>query len=335
MTDMLLTGDALTCLRTLPDTSVDICLTSPPYYALRDYGVQGQIGREDTPEAYVQRLVDVFAEVRRVLKPDGTLWLNIADSYAGSGQSAGTKHPSKKQYGNRGTRHMLEDGFTSKLLHLQGYKPKDMVGIPWMLAFALRSAGWYLRQDIIWHKPNTMPEPVKDRCTKSYEHVFLLSKSQHYYFAPIREPCSASSLQDFRRRKTLNNKGGGQASFEGIRPDLCRSRTDYYVADGQRNIRDVWSINTKPYRGAHFATFPEELARRCILAGCPAGGIVLDPFMGAGTTAVVALQEQRHYIGVELNPAYVALTEKRISAEPPRREEETHEEQTILALGSK
>lgn len=312
--NQILPGDALEQLRNLPDACVDMCLTSPPYYGLRDYGIAEQIGQEHTPEEYVDRLALVFGEVHRVLKPEGTLWLNVADSYAGSGQGAGTKAPSAKQYSNRGTQYMLETGHHSRLQHLRGYKPKDMLGIPWMLAFALRSAGWYLRQDVIWYKPNVMPESVKDRCTKSYEHIFLLSKSQKYYFdgKAIREPCSEASITDFKRRKTLENKGGGAASYEGVRPDLCRSRAAYYPADFLRNCRDVWQINTHPYKEAHFATFPEELARRCILAGSPAGGVVLDPFMGAGTTALTATRLDRQFIGIELNPDYLPLITKRL-----------------------
>jgi len=314
MTDTILCGDAVEQLKSLPDESIDMCLTSPPYFSLRNYDVAGQIGQETTPDEYIDRLLAVFAEVHRVLKPEGTLWLNIGDAYAGSGQGAGTKNPSAKQKSNRGMSHMQVEGFKSKLLTVQDCKRKDMIGIPWKLAFALRDAGWYLRQDIIWYKPNVMPEPVKDRCTKSYEHVFLLTKSIGYYFNSdaIREPCSEASLADFKRRKTLTNKGGGKDSYEGVRPDLCRSRADYYAKDGKRNARDVWQINTKPYKGAHFATFPEELASRCVAAGCPEDGIVLDPFMGAGTTAVVAKQQGKHYIGIDLNQNYVALAEERI-----------------------
>ena len=313
----ILDGDALERLRDLPDETVDMCLTSPPYFGLRDYGINGQIGQEATPEEYVENLLRIFAEVNRVLKPTGTLWLNIADSYAGSCQGAGTKNPSAKQHSNRGTQYMLTAMHRSKLLHVEGCKPKDMIGIPWMLAFALRDAGWYLRQDICWYKPNTMPESVKDRCTKSYEHIFLLAKRPKYYFNghAIREPCSEASIADFKRRKTLDNKGGGKHSYEGVRPDLCRSRADYYAADQMRHARDVWMINTKPYRGAHFATFPEELAQRCILAGCPEDGLVLDPFMGSGTTAVVAQRLNRQYVGIELNPEYIVLAQERVQKE--------------------
>lgn len=313
--NQILCGDALDTLRGISDETVDMCLTSPPYYGLRDYGVQGQIGQEESPQLYIDRLRLIFAEVHRVLKPSGTLWLNIGDSYAGSMQGAGTKAPSAKQQSNRGTQYMLEPSHKSPLRRLEGYKPKDMLGIPWQLAFTLREDGWYLRQDIIWYRGNCMPESVRDRCTKSYEHVFLLSKSPKYYFDgdAIREPCTESSVADFKRRKTLGNKGGGHGSFEEVRPDLCRSRGDYYASDFKRHARDVWIINTKPYRGAHFATFPEELAERCILAGCPANGTVLDPFMGSGTTAVTALRLGRSYVGIDLNPVYIALAQERIT----------------------
>ena len=319
MIDTILCGNAVDQLERLPDGSIDMCLTSPPYYSLRDYDVAGQIGQENTPDEYIARLMAVFQEVHRVLKPEGTLWLNIGDSYAGSGQGAGTKNFSEKQKSNRGTGYMQATGFKSKLLTVPDCKRKDMIGIPWMLAFALRDAGWILRQDIIWYKPNVMPESVKDRCTKSYEHIFLFAKNERYYFdsAAIREPCSIASLEDYRHRKTLSNKGGGKESYEGIRPDLCRSRSEYYSDDGKRNARDVWQINTKPYRGAHFATFPEELAGRCIAAGCPKNGIVLDPFMGAGTTAVAAVRQKKHFIGIDLNEAYVSMAKKRIAGEKP------------------
>lgn len=292
--DTILQGDAREALLTLPDNSVDMCVTSPPYFALRDYGMTDQIGQCDTPEQYVRELVFVFREVYRILKPSGTLWLNLGDSY----------------YGTNGK-------------ELSGYKSKDLIGIPWMMAFALRDAGWYLRQDIVWAKGNPMPESVKDRCTKCHEYVFLLSKNRTYYFdhAAIREPCSESSIQDFKHRKTLSNKGGGAKSFQGIRPDLCRDRSDYYSSDFKRNKRDVWFINTKPYRGAHFAVFPPELVEPCILAGCPEGGVVLDPFFGSGTTGLVAIRHRRHFIGVELNPAYIALAEERIDKIKDKEEE--------------
>lgn len=298
--NQLLCGDALDILRDMPDETVDMCLTSPPYYGLRDYGVCGQLGQEDTPQAYIDRLSLIFSEVHRVLKPSGTLWLNIGDSYAGSMQGAGTKAPSAKQQSNRGTLYMMESSHKSPLGKLEGYKPKDMLGIPWHLAFTLREDGWFLRQDIIWNKPNVLPSSVKDRCTSSYEHVFLLSKSKRYFFDSdaIKEPAKYAgddrgSRKDARRGQNRNAMCGKTGAF--------------------RNKRDVWSINTEPFKGAHFACFPTRLAQTCILAGCPADGLVLDPFMGAGTTALTALTLHRHYVGIELNPDYIALAQARIN----------------------
>ena len=310
----IITGDALDRLRGLPDASVHCCVTSPPYYGLRDYGVDGQIGKEATPDEYIRRLVEIFREVRRVLRSDGTLWLNIGDGYAGSGQGwGGHKRLTDKQQSNRGAMERMARGGKSLTAALPDYKPKDLIGIPWMLAFALREDGWYLRQDIIWHKPNCMPESVKDRCTKSHEYLFLLSKSPRYYFQSLKEPCSFASIQDFQRRRRLNNKSGGADSFKAVRPDLCRSRADYYPADGMRNRRDVWSINTKPCKEAHFAVFPEALVEPCILAGCPEGGTVLDPFGGSGTTGLVAKRNKRNAILIEINPIYVQMAKERVS----------------------
>lgn len=303
--------DCMDGMKEFTDGIVNCCVTSPPYFGLRDYKVDGQIGLEQTPEEYVAKLVDVFREVRRVLRDDGTLWLNLGDSYAGSGKGSAAypEHAGDKQGSNKGT-----VGCRKITAVHYDREPKNLLGIPWRVAFALQADGWYLRSDIIWAKTNPMPESVKDRPTKAHEYVFLLSKSPKYYFDcdAIREPCTESSVADFMRRKTLDNKGGGHGSFEDVRPDLCRRRSDYYASDFKRHARDVWIINTKPYRGAHFATFPEELAERCILAGCPARGTVLDPFMGSGTTAKVALENGRNYIGFELNPDYVKIAEKRL-----------------------
>ena len=287
MQEIVLCGDAIEQLRTLESDSVHTCITSPPYYNLRDYGVHGQIGAESTPEEYIERLTEIFREVRRVLRPDGTLWLNIGDGYAAKATA--------------------------------GIKAKDLIGIPWMLAFALRADGWFLRQDIIWHKPNAMPESVKDRCTKSHEYIFLLTKSPRYYFdhEAIKEPCSEANVRDFQRRKTMNNKGRGLGTYEEARPDLCRSREAYMPKDFRRNRRDVWSIPTHPYKGAHFATFPEKLIEPCVLAGSPEGGTVLDPFTGSGTTGVVAKRTGRNFVGVELNPEYQQMAVDRIAATAP------------------
>lgn len=300
-------GDCLSVLKTFPDESVNCCITSPPYYGLRDYGVEGQIGNEDTSEKYIQKLVNVFEEVRRVLKDDGTLWLNLGDSWAGSNQGAGTKNPTPKQASNHGTNYMTMETHKSKLSKLDGYKPKDLIGIPWMAAFALRESGWYLRQDIIWAKGNPMPESVKDRCTKSHEYIFLLTKSRKYYFdtESIKEP---AATQPKARDK---NKEGYQADYP--KGDRFSSGERVYGADGMRNKRDVWNVNIKPCKEAHFATFPDTLIEPCVLAGCPEGGIILDPFMGAGTTGMVAKRNNRNYIGIELNPNYIQIANNRIN----------------------
>ena len=262
-----LLGDAVECLKLLDAESVHCCVTSPPYFNLRDYGTPGQLGREATPEEYVERLVEVFHEVRRVLKPNGTLWLNIGDSYTSGGRKSRDFDPK-----------LPARSVDQRPRTPVGMKPKDLMGIPWTLAFALRADGWYLRQDIIWHKPNAMPESVRDRCTKSHEYIFLLSKSPKYYFdsRAIREPCSPVTVADFKRRKNLENKGGKPGTFGAqARPDLYRNRADYIPGDFMWNKRDVWTINTSCFKGAHFAVFPEKLVEPCILAGCPRGGLVL------------------------------------------------------------
>ena len=306
-TDRILCGDALEMLRTLPDNSVHCCVTSPPYYALRDYGVDGQIGREDTPAQYVARLTDVFSEVRRVLRPSGTLWLNIADTYAGKGNQGDSVDP---KYPNRRT------GQTVAInRRVEGCKAKDMIGIPWMLAFALRDSGWYLRSDIIWMKANPMPESCKDRPSRCYEHVFLLTKSRSYYYdaAAIAEPVAESTPMRMRRKFGKNKYSAGI-------PGQAHQHLNDYRPNGYaeedipllRNKRDVWQINSVPYKGAHFAAYPPKLVETCLLAGCPQDGIVLDPFLGSGTTAAVAKQMGRHYIGIELNPDYCELAKQRI-----------------------
>lgn len=292
-TDRILCGDALEMLRTLPDNSVHCCVTSPPYYALRDYGVDGQIGREDTPAQYVARLTDVFSEVRRVLRPSGTLWLNIADTYAGKGNQGDSVDP---KYPNGRT------GQTVAInRRVEGCKAKDMIGIPWMLAFALRDSGWYLRSDIIWMKANPMPESCKDRPSRCYEHVFLLTKSRSYYYdaAAIAEPVAESTPMRMRRKFGKNKYSAGI-------PGQAHQHLNDYRPNGYaeedipllRNKRDVWQINSVPYKGAHFAAYPPKLVETCLLAGCPQDGIVLDPFLGSGTTAAVAKQMGRHYTKV-------------------------------------
>ena len=300
--------DCLEGLKQLDNNSVHCCVTSPPYWGLRDYGVEGQLGLEPTPEEYVAKLVEVFREVKRVLRDDGTLWLNLGDSYAGSNQGRGTKNLSKKQASNRGTVWMVEkEGIKLP----KGLKPKDLVGIPWMIAFALRADGWYLRQDIIWHKPNPVPESVKDRCTKAHEYIFLLSKNRKYYFdnEAIKEDAKSESE---KRYKSTFYTGKKEISGQG-RPGNASNTPGYKKWTGKRNKRSVWTVTTKPFKEAHFATFPPDLIEPCILAGCPEGGVVLDPFMGSGTTALVAMQNQRNFIGFELNPEYIKLAKKRIS----------------------
>jgi DNA modification methylase len=273
------------------------CITSPPYYGLRDYGHEGQIGLEETPEEYIKQMVEVFRCVWDVLEDDGTLWINIGDSYAGNNSQASNN--GRAGFGNARERVVNRTG--------EGLKTKDLIGIPWMLAFALRAEGWYLRQDIIWHKPNPMPESVQDRCTKAHEYIFLLSKSQKYHFdhVAIKEPLKG---EPEARDK---NAEGYQADYS--KGDRFSKGERVFGADGMANKRSVWTVNTKPYSGAHFAVFPTELIEPCILAGAPVGAIVLDPFMGSGTTAQVAQDLGRQYLGCELNPAYESLQKKRTS----------------------
>lgn len=305
---MIIQGDSLEVLKTLPSESVQCCVTSPPYYALRDYGVDGQIGLEETPEQYIEKLVDVFREVRRVLKDDGTLWVNIGDSYYHTASNNGgySDKSTLVGYSRPDTKGRIANETGRKVkINMNGIKPKDLIGIPWMLAFALREDGWYLRQDIIWHKPNPMPESVTDRCTKSHEYIFFLSKSAKYYYDAdaIKEPTVThdDNLRD--RDATKLNNCPGRTRMGGL------THNDYDF----RNKRDVWSVSTKPYSGAHFATYPEELILPCILAGSKEGDTVLDPFNGAATTGVVSMKNKREYIGIELNPEYVALSEKRLA----------------------
>jgi len=293
----LLHGDCREVLRTLPESSVHCVVTSPPYFGLRDYGVDGQIGLEQTPDEYVAEMVAVFREVRRVLRDDGTLWLNLGDSYAAnrSYQVTPTKHKS------------LDFGRSNATKVPDGLKPKDLIGIPWRVAFALQADGWFLRQDIIWHKPNPMPESVRDRCTKAHEYIFLLSKSPRYYFDSdaIKEPAIHAGVTVKSRGKY--DDGTGKA-ITGYETHVVGERL---VAD-KRNRRSVWTVTTKPFKGAHFATFPPDLIEPCILAGCPEGGTVLDPFNGAGTTGLVCQQLGRNYIGIELNEEYLAITRRRL-----------------------
>ncbi|MCD7988621.1 MAG: site-specific DNA-methyltransferase, partial [Klebsiella quasipneumoniae] len=278
-TDQIIHSDNLTALQAMPPDSVHCCVTSPPYYGLRDYGTPGQIGREDTPEQYIARLVAVFREVFRVLCPDGTLWLNIADTYCGTGSKANHVDP-KNPKGRTGQQVALNH-------RVPGCKHKDLIGIPWLLAFALRGEGWYLRNDIIWEKANPMPESVKDRCTRCYEHVFLLAKSKQYYYdaAAIAEPVAPVTAARMKAGRGAAHKyaGGipGQTA-QGINAPRGAGAIPDALLPVFRNRRDVWHINTVPYGGGHFAAFPPKLAETCILAGCPVGGVVLDPFFGSG-----------------------------------------------------
>jgi DNA modification methylase len=294
----ILHGDSLEMLKTIPSSTVDCCITSPPYYGLRDYGVDGQIGLEETPEEYVQKLVAVFQEVKRVLKDDGTLWVNIGDSYCGTGDKGDYKDPKYKD-GRNGQ-------VVSRTKNVSGLKHKDLIGIPWMLAFALREDGWYLRQDIIWHKPNPMPESVRDRCTKSHEYIFLLSKSRKYYYnyKAIQEPAKTTDFVIRDREAGQMNKVPGRSHMNGLKHNMYKVR----------NIRDVWSVPVRPFKGAHFATFPEELIKPCILAGSRENGIVLDPFFGSGTTGVVATKFNRDFIGIELNSDYIDIAKRRLES---------------------
>ena len=297
-------------LKKLDAESVQCCVTSPPYFALRDYGVPNQLGLEATPELYVARLVEIFREVRRVLRNDGTLWLNLGDSYAG-GASRGDSPPSGKQATNKGT-----DFLCGKAAIIpSGLKQKDLYGIPWMVAFALRSDGWYLRSEIIWHKPNPMPESVTDRPTKSHEQIFLLAKSSRYYYDAdaVSEPAIHAGKIVTLGPKSLSR---GQATGMNVNPS-GNGKADSVVVGAGRNRRSVWTVTTKPYRGAHFATFPPKLIEPCILAGCPEGGTILDCFAGAGTSLLVAIEHGRSGIGIELNPAYIKMAWERLSPHIP------------------
>jgi len=303
----IIQGDCREVLKTLPDGSVDCCVTSPPYFGLRSYGIgeeNGEIGLEATPEAYVAKLVEVFREVRRVLRADGTLWLNLGDSYVskptgslgnftGAGQGFGSGHSHQKAALERPDK----SGF--------GIPEKNLIGIPWRVAFALQADGWYLRQDIIWHKPNPMPESVTDRCTKSHEYIFLLSKSKKYYYD--NEAIAEPSMQ---LGKTSIRFGGAKYGDDPD-PMYATKSGNEYTDSGTRNKRDVWTVTTKPYKGAHFATFPPALIAPMILAGCPVGGTVLDPFGGSGTTGEVSESLGRNSILIELNPDYIELQKKR------------------------
>lgn len=299
-----------------------MCVTSPPYFGLRDYGHEGQIGLEQTPEQYIAAMVEVFRCVRDVLADDGTLWLNIGDSYAGSWGNQGRKEVRGMQRPINGEmmqqvhdgRYPTTGSKTGSLERTPGCKNKDLIGIPWMLAFALRADGWYLRQDIIWHKPNPMPESVRDRCTKAHEYIFLLSKSERYFFdsEAMKEPASDNPVSAARRNRADFSTVGTKA-IQGTGFGQSGKGMNAEYKGETRNRRSVWTVATRPYKGAHFATFPPALIEPCILAGSRPGDIVLDPFMGSGTTAAVAIQYGRQYLGCELNAEYGALQAERIN----------------------
>ncbi|UBM23350.1 site-specific DNA-methyltransferase [Pseudomonas sp. p1(2021b)] len=356
----ILVGDCIEMMRTLPDQSVHTCITSPPYFGLRDYGVDGQIGLEASPREFLDSLVAVFREVRRVLRDDGTIWVNMGDSYASGGRGGGGSYMAERGDGawqGKGE----ATGWRSAP---PGWKHKDLMGMPWRLAFALQDDGWYLRQDIVWAKPNPMPESVRDRCTKAHEYLFLLSKSPKYFFDQdaIREPANLTgkgSASTFRGGayvdgSTFDNSNGGTRTVSGNvvprnngvgwghgydadpKPRTVGSKRNSFARetkyssgehgqtgqhrpgrehinyDTTRNKRSVWTVATNGFKGAHFATFPPDLIRPCVLAGSPRGGMVLDPFGGAGTTALVAMQEGRQSVICELNPEYAALARQRL-----------------------
>jgi DNA modification methylase len=313
-------GDCRDTMRRWADQGVkaQMCVTSPPYFGLRDYGCEGQIGLEQTPEEYIAAMVDVFRCVRDVLADDATLWLNIGDSYAGgAGNNKGglqklSERWDGREYKSEDWKYPNGDPHCKKksVVGHGGLKQKDLIGIPWMLAFALRADGWYLRQDIIWRKPNPMPESVRDRCTKAHEYIFLLSKSERYFYDAdaIKEPCKQDLGVRDRTNGKYHNEGSGLSPHSGLE----KSHT-------HANKRSVWSVPTKPFKGAHFATFPPALIEPCILAGSRPGDVVLDPFMGSGTTAGVAIQHGRQYIGCELNDDYGSLQQERIDAATPRQ----------------
>jgi site-specific DNA-methyltransferase (adenine-specific) len=374
---VIYTGDALMTLCRMPAESVHCVVTSPPYWGLRDYEVAGQLGLEATPEEYVSRMVGVFREVRRVLRADGTAWVNLGDSYAGSWGAQSRGGPPSDASTLRGNGHVRggpkvhelsavqvaaapKRTMTGSMEHTPGLKPKDLVGIPWRVAFALQADGWYLRSDIIWHKPNPIPESVTDRPTKAHEYIFLLSKSARYWYdaEAIKEPRTTTRqdllafgdrpdvgytghMQDRKRAKvpagwdTVDHGRAGNGRFTDRQrkaaavsseasqrrmagfKDRWDASEDNGTAPLTRNARSVWTIATQGFSGAHFATFPEELARRCIMAGCPRGGTVLDPFAGAGTVGLVAQGLGREYVLIELKPEYAEMARKRIHDEAP------------------
>lgn len=292
----ILVGDVLSRIKEIDDESVQCVITSPPYWGLRDYGHDGQVGLEESPEEYVSKMVEVFREVKRILKEDGVLWLNLGDSYAGNNSRASNN--GRAGYGNP------REGVFSRTG--EGLKPKDLVGIPWRVAFALQADGWWLRQDIIWHKPNPMPESVTDRCTKAHEYVFMLTKSSRYFFdnEAIKEPSADLGKTEIRF--------GGSKYGDSDDPKHQTKSGNAYTDSGKKNKRSVWTVAPKPFRGAHFAVMPEALVEPCLLATSRVDDIVFDPFAGSGTVGVVSLRYQRNFLGTELNPEYGEIARKRI-----------------------
>ena len=296
----IIVGDCMNVIKDIPEKSIDCCITSPPYWGLRNYDNDDQIGLEETPDEFVSKMVELFNGVRRTLKDSGTLWLNLGDSYV-AGATGSLGNHTGSEYGFDSSHKTQQEGFKRPDKKVDGLKSKNLVGIPWRVAFALQADGWYLRQDIIWHKPNPMPESVTDRCTKAHEYIFLLTKNQkyHYDFEAIKEDASYAgvSIGGSTNRYEQNNFGGDNKQYD------------------TKNKRSVWSVPVKPYKFAHFATYPEDLIEPCVLAGCRQGGTILDPFAGAGTTGLVAKKNGCSFIGIELNPDYAEIATKRIESE--------------------
>lgn len=315
--NQILQGDCIKVVQSLPPDTIQTVITSPPYWGLRDYGMTEQIGLEETVQDYIQKIVSLFREIKRVLKDDGTVWLNLGDAYAGSGRGRianGQAHPGIEHKQSVGQR----SGFINLSNKVAGLKPKDLIGLPWRVAFALQEDGWYLRKDIVWNKPNAMPESVRDRPTSSHEYIFLLSKSQKYYYdhEAIKEEAAYKQFSDpprgsrgaFGMEQQGRREDKPRGSFKGKYGDLA-----FRAIRNKRNKRSVWTVATKPTKDAHFATYPVELIEPCVLAGCPIDGIVLDPFMGSGTTGIAALKHSRNFIGIELNPEYIKIANKRLN----------------------
>lgn len=308
MSVQILVGDCRERLRELPDQSVNCCVTSPPYFGLRSYLPDGhpskalEMGQEQTPDEFVAAMVEVFREVRRVLRDDGTLWLNIGDSYANDGKWGGST-------GGKHVAGVSGKGGPGRRKTTTGLKGKDLIGIPWMLAFALRADGWWLREDIVWHKPNCMPDPAKDRCTRSHEIIFHLSKSARYYHD------AEAIAEDAVSEKPAGNgyKRGHRLSLQNTDGSTRGSDEKWSGIGGKRNKRSVWTVPTRPFKEAHFATFPPALIEPCILAGCPVGGTVLDPFGGAGTTGLVADRLQRNAVLIDLHSDFTDMADRRIT----------------------